>query len=90
MVPVSCGGVLVMPGDVMVGDAEGVVVVPAAMAEEVARDATEQELREEWALERVQAGDSVRGTFPMAPERREEFDAWRAARAPEAISKEMT
>ena len=81
MVPVTCGGVLVMPGDVMVGDAEGVVVVPAAMAEEVAHDATEQELREEWALERVQAGDSVRDTFPMAPERREEFEAWRAARA---------
>jgi regulator of RNase E activity RraA len=83
MVPVTCGGVLVMPGDVMVGDAEGVVVVPAAMAEEVAHDATEQELREEWALERVQAGDSVRDTFPMAPERREEFEAWRAARAGE-------
>jgi 5-oxopent-3-ene-1,2,5-tricarboxylate decarboxylase / 2-hydroxyhepta-2,4-diene-1,7-dioate isomerase len=81
MVPVTCGGVLVMPGDVMVGDAEGVVVVPAAMAEEIAHDATEQELREEWALERVQAGDSVRDTFPMAPERREEFEAWRAARA---------
>ena len=57
-VPVTCGGVLVMPGDVMVGDAEGVVVVPAALAEEVAHDALEQELREEWALERVQAGDS--------------------------------
>ena len=81
IVPVTCGGVLVMPGDVMVGDAEGVVVVPAAMAEEVAHDATEQELREEWALERVQAGESVRGMFPMAPERREEFEAWRAARA---------
>jgi regulator of RNase E activity RraA len=80
-VPITCGGVLVMPGDVIVGDAEGVVVVPAAMAEEVARDATEQELREEWALERVQAGDSVRDTFPMAPERRDEFEAWRAARA---------
>ena len=80
-VPITCGGVLVMPGDVIVGDAEGAVVVPAAMAEEVARDATEQELREAWALERVQAGDSVRDTFPMAPERREEFEAWRAARS---------
>jgi len=79
-VPITCGGALVMPGDVVVGDAEGVVVVPAAMAEEVARDATEQELREEWALERVKAGDSIRDTFPMAPERREEFEAWRAAR----------
>jgi regulator of RNase E activity RraA len=79
-VPITCGGVLVMPGDVMVGDAEGVVCVPAALAEEVAHDAAEQELREEWALERVQAGDSVRDTFPMAPERRAEFDAWRDAR----------
>jgi 5-oxopent-3-ene-1,2,5-tricarboxylate decarboxylase / 2-hydroxyhepta-2,4-diene-1,7-dioate isomerase len=79
-VPITCGGVLVMPGDVIVGDAEGVVCVPAAMAEEVAHDAAEQELREEWALERVQAGDSVDGTFPMAPERRDEFEAWRAAR----------
>src|SRR5262249_51192089 len=42
-VPVACAGVLVMPGDVIVGDAEGVVVVPAAHAEEVARDALEQE-----------------------------------------------
>jgi 2-keto-4-pentenoate hydratase/2-oxohepta-3-ene-1,7-dioic acid hydratase in catechol pathway/regulator of RNase E activity RraA len=79
-VPVTCGGVLVMPGDVMVGDAEGVVCVPAAMAEEVAHDAAEQEEREEWALERVRAGDSVLGTFPMAPERRAEFEAWRDAR----------
>lgn len=79
-VPVTCGGVLVMPGDVMVGDAEGVVVVPAAMAEEVARDALDQEEREAWSLERVGAGDNVRDVYPIAPERREEFEAWRAAR----------
>src|SRR5207253_11507917 len=41
-VPVACAGVLVMPGDVLVGDAEGVVVVPAALAVEVARDALAQ------------------------------------------------
>jgi 2-keto-4-pentenoate hydratase/2-oxohepta-3-ene-1,7-dioic acid hydratase in catechol pathway/regulator of RNase E activity RraA len=80
-VPIACGGVLVMPGDVIVGDAEGVVVIPAAMAEEVAHGALEQELREEWALERVQAGESVRGVYPLAPEREAEFEAWRAARA---------
>jgi regulator of RNase E activity RraA len=79
-VPVACGGVLVMPGDVMVGDAEGVVVIPAAMAEDVAVGAFEQELREEWALERVQAGESIRGVYPLAPEREAEFEAWRAAR----------
>jgi regulator of RNase E activity RraA len=80
-VPIACGGVLVMPGDVIVGDAEGVIVVPAAMAEDVAHAALEQEEREAWALERVQAGESVRGVYPMAPEREAEFEAWRAARS---------
>jgi 5-oxopent-3-ene-1,2,5-tricarboxylate decarboxylase / 2-hydroxyhepta-2,4-diene-1,7-dioate isomerase len=70
-----------MPGDVIVGDGEGVVVVPAAMAEEVARDALEQEERERWAYERVDAGESVRGAFPLAPEREAEFEEWRARRA---------
>jgi len=75
-VPVTCAGVLVMPGDVMVGDAEGVMVIPAAMAEEVARDALEQERREAWALERVSEGESVRGVYPIAPERMSEYESW--------------
>jgi regulator of RNase E activity RraA len=78
-VPIACAGTLVMPGDVIVGDAAGVIVVPAAMAEEVARDALEQEEREAWALERVQAGDSIRGVYPLGRERQAEFEAWRAA-----------
>ena len=80
-VPIACGGVLVMPGDVVVGDAEGVIVVPAAMAEDVARAALEQEEREEWALERVQAGESIRGVYPLSDEREAEFEAWRAGAA---------
>jgi 5-oxopent-3-ene-1,2,5-tricarboxylate decarboxylase / 2-hydroxyhepta-2,4-diene-1,7-dioate isomerase len=79
-VPVACGGVLVMPGDVVVGDAEGAVVVPIALAEEVARDALEQEEREEFAAERVDAGESIRGLFPLSEARRPEFEAWRAER----------
>lgn len=75
-VPVSCGGVLVMPGDVLVGDAEGVLVLPAAMAEEIAFDALEQERREAWALERVAAGESIRGVFPLSEARRAEYEAW--------------
>jgi 5-oxopent-3-ene-1,2,5-tricarboxylate decarboxylase/2-hydroxyhepta-2,4-diene-1,7-dioate isomerase len=78
-VPVACGGVLIVPGDVLVGDGEGVVVVPAALAEEVARDAEEQEEQETWALERVQAGDSIVGVYPLGEARRAEFEAWRAA-----------
>lgn len=79
-VPVACGGVLVMPGDVLVGDAEGVVVLPAALAEEIAHDAAEQELREAWSLERVDAGESIRGVYPIGAARQDEFDAWREAR----------
>ncbi len=79
-VPVACAGVLVFPGDVIVGDAEGVLVVPAALAEEVAAEALEQEQREAFALERVQAGESIRGLYPLAEERRAEYDAWRKER----------
>lgn len=76
-VPITCAGVLVIPGDVVVGDAEGVVVLPAAMAEEIAHDALEQEAREAWALERVQAGESIRGIYPLSDARLAEFEAWR-------------
>ncbi|HWH93522.1 MAG TPA: fumarylacetoacetate hydrolase family protein [Baekduia sp.] len=79
-VPITCAGTLVMPGDVVVGDAEGVVVLPAALAEQVAHDALEQEDRETWALERVQAGESIRGVYPIADERRAEYERWRTTR----------
>ena len=79
-VPIGCGGALVMPGDVIVGDGDGVLVVPAQMAEEVALAALAQEEREEFALERVQAGESVRGLYPLSDERRAEFEEWRNQR----------
>jgi 5-oxopent-3-ene-1,2,5-tricarboxylate decarboxylase / 2-hydroxyhepta-2,4-diene-1,7-dioate isomerase len=79
-VPIACAGVTVMPGDVVVGDGEGAVVVPAALAEEVAADAYQQELEEEWALGRVAGGESTIGVFPISPERRPEFEAWLADR----------
>ena len=75
-VPITCAGVLVLPGDVVVGDGEGVVILPAALAEEIARDALEQEEREAWALERVLAGESTRGVYPMSDERRAEYERW--------------
>jgi len=82
-VPITCAGALVMPGDVVVGDAEGVVVLPAALAEEIARDAVEQELREEWALERVVEGESIRGIYPVSDERRPDYERWRETRKEE-------
>lgn len=78
--PVTCAGVFVVPGDVVVGDGEGVVVIPAALVEDVVKDALVQEEREDFALERVAAGESTIGLFPLAKERMDEFEAWRAAR----------
>jgi len=75
-VPIGCGGVLVLPGDVLVGDAEGVLVIPAHLAEEVARGAAEQELVEEFAIERVREGASILGLYPLGEERRAEYEAW--------------
>jgi 5-oxopent-3-ene-1,2,5-tricarboxylate decarboxylase / 2-hydroxyhepta-2,4-diene-1,7-dioate isomerase len=79
-VPIACGGALVVPGDVLVGDADGVIVIPAQLTEDVALDALEQERREQWALERVHAGESVRGVYPLSDARRAEFEAWLAGR----------
>lgn len=79
-VPITCAGVLVMPGDVVVGDAEGVVILPAALAEEIAHDAVEQEEREAWALERVLDGESTRGVYPMSDDRRAEYERWLVTR----------
>lgn len=79
--PIACAGVTVMPGDLVVGDGEGAVVVPAALADEVAADASQQELEEEWALERVAHGESTIGVFPLSSERRAEFEAWLARRS---------
>ncbi len=67
--PITCAGVYVEPGDIIVGDAEGAVVIPHALAEEVARDAVEQERREAFAIDRVKAGESSVDVFPLSKER---------------------
>ncbi len=76
--PVTCGGVLVMPGDVLVGDADGVIVIPRKLTAEVARDALEQERQERFIHQRVDAGAPVEGLFPLGPAWRAEYDAWTA------------
>jgi regulator of RNase E activity RraA len=77
-VPIGCGGVPVYPGDIVVGDDEGVVVIPAHLADEVARDAAEQEVMERFILERIEAGAALPGTYPPNAATREAFAAWRA------------
>ena len=79
-VPIGCGGVPVFPGDICVGDGEGVVVIPAAIAEEVAFDAAEQDLFETFVTERVRAGQSTFGLYPPDAESRRAYEDWRAKR----------
>jgi regulator of RNase E activity RraA len=77
---ITCAGVCIVPGDVLVGDDEGVVVIPAAMVDEIAQASAVMESEEEWAIERVASGESTIGTFPIAADRRPEYEAWLQAR----------
>ncbi|MEH0638566.1 fumarylacetoacetate hydrolase family protein [Streptomyces bottropensis] len=89
-VPVACGGALVQPGDLIVGDADGVVVVPPELAEELIADCREQELRERFITERVRAGHSVDGLYPLGPDWHEPFEQWRRSHAPSQESQGET
>lgn len=75
--PIACGGVAVYPGDVVFGDADGVVVIPAGIAAEIAEEAVEQEEMEAWLAERVRGGAPLAGTFPPSEETVAEYRTWR-------------
>ena len=80
-VPIGCGDVAVWPGDILVGDAEGVVVIPAAIAEEIAAEAVEMTAFEDFVQERVMAGQSILGLYPPTDEANSvDFEAWRRER----------
>ncbi|WP_219419820.1 ribonuclease activity regulator RraA [Pseudonocardia nigra] len=63
-VPIGCAEVAVYPGDIMVGDRDGVICVPRHLAAEIAEAAVEQERLEEFVLARIEAGAPLRGTYP--------------------------
>jgi regulator of RNase E activity RraA len=80
-VPIGCGDVAVWPGDVMVGDGEGVVVIPAGIADAIAAEAVEMTAFEDFVTEQVLDGRSILGLYPPTdPQTPGEFAAWRAAK----------
>ncbi len=85
--PIGCADVAVYPGDIIAGDCDGVVVIPRDIAAEVAEDAAEQELREEFLFTRIDAGAPLWGTYPPDAATLREFERWRrerqGGRAPE-------
>ena len=80
-VPIGCGDAPVFPGDVIVGDGEGVVVIPAHLADEVAAEAVEMTAFEDFVTEKVMEGRSILGLYPPTDEQsRVDFAAWRQAK----------
>jgi len=77
-VAVACAGVTIRPGDILVGDADGVVVLPPAIAAEVLADAREQERQEEFITTRVARGEPLDGLYPLGDARRADYHAWLA------------
>lgn len=81
--PIGCGGVAVIPGDVIKADGDGVIVIPRALAAEVGRDGVEQERYEHFAKMKVAGGRQVPGTYPPNDATKAEYAAWVAAGEPE-------
>jgi regulator of RNase E activity RraA len=80
-VPIGCGDAPVFPGDVIVGDADGCVVIPAHLAEEIAGEAVEMTAYEDFVTEKVFEGRSILGLYPATDEQSKvAFAAWRKAR----------
>ncbi|MBF9234192.1 ribonuclease activity regulator RraA [Microvirga alba] len=73
--PVGCGGVAVYPDDVIVADGDGAVVIPAALVEEVAKAAVEQESLELWIMREVEKGVPLPGLYPPNAETKARYEA---------------
>lgn len=76
-VPIGCGGAPVYPGDIVVGDTEGVVVIPAHLADDIASEAAEMTVYEDFVMEKVKDGASLLGLYPSSADSRSRFAAWK-------------
>jgi regulator of RNase E activity RraA len=80
-VPIGCGDAPVFPGDVIVGDDDGCIVIPAHLAKEIAGEAVEMTAFEDFVAEKVREGWSILGLYPATEEKTKvEFQAWRKAK----------
>ncbi|SMY06355.1 ribonuclease activity regulator RraA [Flavimaricola marinus] len=77
--PIACGGVAVYPGDIVLGDDDGVMIIPRHLADDIATESVGMELFEAFVLEEVRRGVSIRGLYPPTdPKTLERFEAWKA------------
>jgi regulator of RNase E activity RraA len=86
-VPISCGDVAVYPGDILVGDADGVTVIPRHLAAEIAEDGVRQDQLEAYLALRISAGEPLYGVYPPNEQTKADFAAWiKAGSIPETAS----
>jgi 2-keto-4-pentenoate hydratase/2-oxohepta-3-ene-1,7-dioic acid hydratase in catechol pathway/regulator of RNase E activity RraA len=79
-ITIACGGTTVQPGDIIVADADGILVIPPALAEELADDSVAQEREEVFIFEMVQQGHSVDGLYPLSAAWRARYQEWEAGK----------
>ena len=82
---VTCGGVPIFPGDIIVGDDEGTVAIPAAFATSVATGGLAQDHVEGWVNRRLAKGDPMPGLYPPSDKARAEYEKWVAAGEPDEV-----
>jgi 5-oxopent-3-ene-1,2,5-tricarboxylate decarboxylase / 2-hydroxyhepta-2,4-diene-1,7-dioate isomerase len=78
-ITIACGGATVQPGDIIVADSDGILVIPPAIAEELVDDCIQQEKEEVFIFEMVKQGNSVDGLYPMNAQWRARYKEWSAA-----------
>jgi regulator of RNase E activity RraA len=79
-VPIQCGGITVMPGDVLVGDSDGVVVIPRKYAAQIADEAVQHDELEVYLYELISNGASLRGVYPPNEQTLRDYEVWKQRR----------
>jgi regulator of RNase E activity RraA len=80
LLPIQCGGITVMPGDIVLGDGDGVVVIPRAMAAKIADEAVHHDELEVYLYERITQGESLFGVYPPSEQTLRDYEEWKQQR----------
>jgi len=78
--PIGCGGTAIFPGDIIVADDDGAVVIPMDLADFVATEGAEHELLETWLVQEVEKGHQLLGLYPPNEENKKRYEAWKKSR----------
>jgi regulator of RNase E activity RraA len=78
--PIGCGGCAIFPGDIIVADDDGAVVIPKDLADFVAEEGDEHELLESWLVQEVEKGQKLPGLYPPNEENKKRYEEWKKSR----------